>query len=232
MKALLPSYRATAVRIIRGRWFRGATIAVLVILLGLELYFFRERFAGLLSWPLLAVSLIAFAFVALWLRAPAFKRLIGEGKTNHKRSRMYWVLASVSVFILVIPVGVYLLKSLAPQPIQPVQQLSVIAISLSFSAISFALASIRTNKRQKRIELICVGQKFVLATILFILFAPFIDMIDKSLGGINVNTLDLLHPNSWFRGVAFYLAAVWFYGGVSLFFFGVIDMLRAFVSLH
>lgn len=79
--------------------------------------------------------------------------------------------------------------------------------------------------------MICVAQKFIGVTILFLVFIPLIYMVDALYGGIDINSVSLLDPMAWLRGISFWIAAPCFYGAVFLFLLGVSDLIFALADL-
>lgn len=210
--------------------YRWIIVPLLSLLLLFEIYSVRTILLALFRWATLGIILEFSLIIILW-RFPMFKKLIGEGK-QRKRSRFRLVLNWLSVLFLPL-FSLYYLKSLVPGQLSATEQLSIIAIALFFSGLSLAAASIKGVSSEKRLELVCVSQKFILVVVLFILFNPLINILDQPpLNGIDVNSFDWLDPVAWWRGISFWLAALCFYGGFILFLFGIADLVFLFADIH
>ena len=215
------------------------TIIVFSILLGLEIYWLRNNivsaFKNQINWVSLGAILEIILLIALWFAFPSFKKIFGEGKLK-KRRRLHLIVISLSIMIFLLPFVLLYINGLQIQPdqIPPVAQLSVIGISIGLAGITLTASRISNITPEKRLELICVSQKFITATVLFIFFVAAINMIDNALNGIDVNsfsTTNLSNITNWYRGILFYLSVPSFYVGLILFLVGLVDLVFAFLDL-
>jgi len=202
--------------------------AILALLSFIEVHKWRPT--GQFYWPVLMVALEVGVGILLWFKFPSLKRVIGEGKSK-KRPRYRYGVNLLLFFLFLAPFSIYVLESLQPKPLYDVVNLSIIGISLALAGLSFAASSISPMTAEKRVELICVAQKFIGVTILFLLFIPLIYMIDALYGGIDINAVSFLDPTAWLRGIFFWIAAPCFYGAVVLFLLGVSDLIFALSDL-
>ena len=214
-------------------WLRVPVTVLLALLLAVGIYYYRLQLGHLIRWPSLGVIIIVAILVVLWFKVPAFQKILGEGEAARKRSRFHLFVNTVILIAFIFPVSIYYITSLSTQQPQSLEQLSFIAVGLGFSAVSFGAASIPSITPASRNELVRVAKKFVLVTVLFILFVPLVKIFDfPPFKDIDVNSLVLSDINAWMRGVAFYLMALTFYGGELLFLFGITDLIRSFVDLR
>lgn len=216
----------------RNHRFQGIISIILALLLVAEIYYYRTQLKDLIRWPTLGIILIIALLAILWYRVPAFKKILGEGKSAKKRSRFQWFAYTGLLIIFLLPISIYYIDSLAIQRPQALEQLSFIAVGIAFSGISFGAASITGMTPESRIGLISVAKKFVLVTILFIFFVPLINIFNfPPFKDIDVNSINLGDPNAWLRGITFYLMSLCFYGGQFLFIFGITDLVHSFIDL-
>lgn len=209
------------------RQYLGPIGALLLFLLLLGIN--EWRLTGQFSWRFLMIFLEIGIGIFFWLRFPSLKKGIGEGKSK-PRSR-YRLLANLFLYFLFsIPFSIYVLKGLPTQPFSNVENLSIIGISLVLAGLSFAASSIPPITSRKRVEFICVAQKFIGVTILFLLFIPSISMVD-ALHGIDINSISLLDPAAWWRGIFFWISVPCFYGAIFLFLLGISDLVFALSDL-
>lgn len=214
-------------------WLRVPMTVLLALLLAFEIYYYRLQLGHMVKWPSLGVIIIVAILVVLWFKVPVFQQILGEGESARKRSRFHLFVNTVLLIAFIFPVSIYYIANLSTQQPQSLQQLSFIAVGLGFSAVSFGAASIPGITLASRNELVRVAKKFVLVTVLFILFVPWVKIFDfPPFKDIDVNSLVLSDINAWMRGLAFYLMVLTFYGGQLLFLFGVTDFIRSFVDLR
>jgi len=220
-------------------WLYSATVFTLLILLGLEIYWLRDDIVSVFqnqsNWASVVTVFEIILLAVLWTKFPKFKKVFGEGKSK-KRSRVHSGFIFFLAIIFLLPFTFLYVDGLQIQPdkVSLTTQLSVIAISSAFAAITLTASRISNITPNKRLELICVSQKFIMVTVLFIFFAAALNMIDTALNGINVNsfsTSNLVSPIDWYRGVLFYLSVPSFYGSIILFLVGLVDLVFAFFDL-
>lgn len=205
----------------------GLIGALLLFLLIVEIYKWLQT--GQFDWPALMLVLEICVGIFLWFRFPSLKKGIGEGKFK-ARPRSRHLVNLFFFLIFSVPFSIYVLKGLPTQPFSGVESLSMIGISLALAGLSFAASSIPSITSKKRIELVCVAQKFIAVTILSLLFIPAIYMVDI-LNGININSVSLLDAEAWWRGTFFWIAVPCFYGAIFLFFLGISDLIFSLADL-
>ena len=211
------------------RIIRAITVFVLALLLIAEVYYYRNQLADFVAWPTLTFTIIILLLLVVWYRLPMFRKMLGEDKSTIKRSKWQWITLICLAIVFIFPVSVYNLQNLSIKPSQPY----FVAISLIFTIISFGLMAIPRISLNSRKELICIGQKFAIVTIAYIVFIPLLNLLNQP----PLKTIDIYAaPNfgdavAWFRGIIFYLAALLFYGGEFLFSFGITDLLRTLIDL-
>jgi hypothetical protein len=214
----------------RNRWLKIAICVILGLGLVAEIYYYRTELKTLIQWPTIPIILMV-GIVMFLLRFSTFQGIVGENKTK-KRSGLRILFNFLLFIIFFIPVTIYYIGSLATKTLQPVEQISFIAIGLAFSGISFGAASISDITSRSKNELICAAKKFVLVTILFIIFIPLLNLLNQPLfKDINIYSIDLTDVEAWLRGITFYLTVFSFYGGELLFILGITDLIYAFINL-
>lgn len=214
--------------------FRLATTIIFLLLLGFEIYWLKDRiyevFERQVSWVSLGTLLGVILLVVLWIKSP-IKKIFGEGK-GIKRSSFHVTLNYVLISIFILPFELYFLKgSLYPEVNVYLSGLSIIGISITSAGLLLASARIPHITPNKRQELICVSQKFMMTAVFVILAVVSIFTIDKGLNGINVNSFAFGEPTDYYRGLLFWIAALCFHGGFILFIIGLSDLVFAFWDL-
>ena len=132
--------------------------------------------------------------------------------------------------ILLGPLVLYLLVK------QDVLQDRPPALDVGIVAIAAALGGLILNaglslKGPKRAETIRVAQKFIYSVILMVAFVPFMHLVGL-LDGDDVVSFEIDSLVAWVRWSVFWVAAASFYGSVSLFIFGLVDLAYALVGIE
>lgn len=202
-------------------------IALPMVLLVLEIQ--QWLHTGQFSWPYLVTMLEIGLITFSWYRYPLLRKLVGEDNLT-KRPRWRLILNWCLVVLLLIPFSFYLLTGELNQQVSPMAQFSIIVVAPVLGGLVLTAASNLEKTSEKRSSLMCVAQKFISATVLFILFVPFIYTVDL-FHGIDPNSFQWLDPIAWYRGIYFWLAVPCFYVGVVLFLFGIVDLVFVLVDL-
>lgn len=215
-------------------WFCLATALIILVILGLEIFWLKDDivsvFQSQVSWVSLGIILGLILMVALWVKTP-IKKIFGEGK-GIRRGRFHFTFNYILIFLFLLPFELYFLKgSLYPQVDDYLSGLGIIGASVTLSGISLASARISQITPTKRQELVCISQKFIMTAVFVILAIVSIFTIDKGLNGIDVNTFSMSDPTNYYRGLLFWIAAPCFHGGFILFIIGLSDLVFAFFDL-
>ena len=178
------------------------------------------------SWPGFWVAGVAGAIIILIRIFRAARQMVGE----HGMERSTWHLCvlGIAVVLLFAPLSIYILRGQPGVATTPISQFSVIAIASTLGGLILAAAA----RSQWRLEFVRVAQKFILSTVLFIVFIPSIFMVDGMLDGIDINSLEWMSPKAWIRTMYFLLAASCFFIGILLFLAGLVDLMFALSRLH
>lgn len=205
---------------------------IFAALLIIEIIYFRDALLGLFTLGSFGMLLEIALLLLSWYKWPYFKRVLGEGRTKN-RSRFRTIFNLLSLIVVFLPTSLYILKSLIPGQLPASANISLIALSLSLAGLSFSAISDKI-KVDDRIQLLCVAQKFILVVVLFIIFIPFIYLVDQPpFNGININSF-VWPPDtiSFTRGLLFWIATPCYYVGIILFWFGISDFLVTLANLN
>ena len=179
-----------------------------------------------LNWQTL-INLLFISLIVFISQQKKVQMFVGEYPGITTRSKRHSIINIILIIILIIPFSFYfLLGEVYSEQIQIsyISLPSILPIVSALGALVLTAAPKLANTPQTRIKLKGIAQKFILATILFLIFAPCLFMIDGPLGGIDINSLDS-DPISIFRGVLFWVFVTpSFYGGITLFIWGLLDL--------
>jgi hypothetical protein len=211
-------------------------------------------------WAILPMSL-EMAF--LWLKRDTIKRLIGEYRpqtepeveteddTEEDRPETekhnIWSLVKYDIpnlisrlllglilMLLFLAFTIYFLVGDEQyKTIPTVAQFSIVAVAPTLGGLILAAAAALKESDSRRLQLIRISQKFIVATVLFIIFVPSLVMVNV-LHGINVTSFsfsNLRDSTAWARGIYFWLAVPCFYSGLVLFLWGLRDLVHALMGL-
>ena len=85
-------------------------------------------------------------------------------------------------------------------------------------------------KGSKRKETIQVAQKFIAVVVLIIIFLPALHFVEL-MGSIDVNEFQPDSAEAWIRGFFFWIGAISFYAGISLFIVALVDLVYAMIDM-
>ena len=85
-------------------------------------------------------------------------------------------------------------------------------------------------KGSKRKETIQVAQKFIAVVVLMIIFLPALHFVEL-MGSIDVNEFQPDSAEAWVRGFFFWIGAISFYAGISLFIVALVDLVYAMIDM-
>jgi hypothetical protein len=144
-----------------------------------------------------------------------FRDLVGmEGEFTSS------VLARLQICMLgAALISLYLLLSGQNNVVPPVLQFSIIPITATLGGLVVAGANYSKINLERRIELLKVAQKLIVATIAFIFFASIYFLA----GDVKPNVTPLTQFE-WIKYILFWLATFLFYSGTTLFVIGIIDL--------
>jgi hypothetical protein len=218
---------ANATRRTVAYWIVSVCLAGLFLV---ELYFFRYSTPPV-TWATPVIVIELGLLILLWFRYPSIRKLIGAEKTTWSPN-----IGSIIQYILFLLVFtsfvIYSLVGQLNKSVPEVAQFSILTISPVLGGLVLAAASNYVKNPQKYSELIHVSQKFIMSTVLFIIFVPFSLMVEL-FGGINPDSLaaNLSDPAAWGRSIYFWLGAPCFYAGILLFLWGLKDLVLALVDI-
>lgn len=201
---------------------RNITLITSILLLLLFSEIIQWFDSNQFNWPYLWAVLEILLLIFIWNKYPILRKAVGEDNAPN-RPRWLWFLNIIIILIIFLPMSVYFLTKNIDTG-----QFSVLAIAPVLGGLVLAAASI-IKTSQKRSNLIRVAQKFISATILFIIFIPLMYMLSL-LGDIDVNSFQWNDISAWFRGIYFWLAVPCFFIGEVLFLFGITDLILVLVD--
>ncbi len=215
------------------RWYIPVITAVLFIAFILGFlwltYGLIEKTQVLVVVIFTVVILLIYEF-RRWLRkiiTPCLNIIGEEIKIPRSQSRFFF--KYVFVLFFTIPFVFYLLAG-GQEKTSSVLDFNIIVIAPTLGGLIFAGAGNRRIKNVARMELISVVKKFIVVTVLFIMFRSLAFTVDLT-GGIDVNIFDWTTMGI-FRGVSFWTAATFFYVGVFLFLLALVDLVLSLRHLH
>ena len=85
-------------------------------------------------------------------------------------------------------------------------------------------------KGSKRKETIQVAQKFIAVVVLMIIFLPALHFVEL-MGSIDVNEFQPDSAEAWVLGFFFWIGAISFYAGISLFIVALVDLVYAMIDM-
>lgn len=231
-----PTVKARVMKCL-GHYRSWIIMAIFLGLLGGEIYAFRHALFTTLMWSgLWSILVVMLEFALVWFKRGTVKKLIGEDKPEPReqnvRSRTEYFFSYFLFLLLLPPFTIYFLVGDMYKTIPAVAQFSIVAVAPTLGGLVLTAAS-ALEKSDKRLQLIRVSQKFIVATVLFIIFVPSLLIVDL-LHGINITsfTFSNLHdPVAWARGIYFWLAVPCFYGGTALFLWGLRDLVYVLMGL-
>jgi hypothetical protein len=122
-------------------------------------------------------------------------------------------------------ISVYLLLSGKNDIVPPVLQFSIIPVTATLGGLVIAGANI-SKVKERRIELIKVAQKLIVATIAFIFFASILFLA----GNIDPSVVPT-NQIGWTKYILFWAATFLFYIGTFLFVIGIVDLALGLMNL-
>lgn len=210
-------------------------VALFVVLLGGEIYAFRTAlFTTLIEWTgLWSILVVVIILAVVWLNRGTIKKLIGEDKPKPRKRGMAEYLLSEFLLMLLLPAfSIYFLVGDLYKTIPAVAQFSIVAVAPTLGGLVLTAASV-LPKSDKQLQLMRVSQKFIVATVLFIIFLPSFLIVDL-LQGINITSFtfsNFRYGQDWARGIYFWLAVPCFYGGTALFLWALRDLVYVLMGL-
>ena len=91
-------------------------------------------------------------------------------------------------------------------------------------------AGLALNTPKKK-EILQVAQKFIAVVVLMTISLPPLHFIDLLMGGINVDAFIFDSSEAWLRGLLFWIAAIAFCIGISLFIIALVDLVYAMIGI-
>lgn len=171
------------------------------------------------AYTVVIFSLVAFA---VYVR-PVWRRrlidIVGMDRRMASEFGWRWTLASFLGLIF----SFYFLLGGIQKSIPPVLQFTIVAVSSTLGGLVMTSANNQRIGYDRHDELIRVAQKFIVATILFLLTAALLFLIVELLGDVDPNVFDISLAGI-VRGICFWAMGFWFFTGTFLFSLGIIDL--------
>jgi len=209
------------------RQFLIATVATLLIALLVVIDWQTKEQFDLFSLIALTGTLVFFIVLVI---SQSFRRAIitiaGEDTELIKSSWRY-LLSIPITFIL----SWYILLSGKAIETPPVLQFNIIIVSSALGGLVLAAATIPKVRDIGYSELLSVAQKLIVATILFVLSACLLFLIDL-VGGIEPGSVELTSANWWVSNICFWLTVLCYFPGIALFSLGIIDLVTALTHMR
>lgn len=180
---------------------------------------------GQFGWP--PVILAVVVGTGTWFSLNRHVWQILSGFLARNRRFVRWFIFWLGWVFLFTPFSVHALIVIAGVRANPLAQFTMIAVAPVFGALALAAVP-RFNERQG--ELIHAAKMFILATVCFVIFQPLMYFIDL-MEAIEPNSIDLMSADAWVRGIYFWLAAFSFFGGITLFLAGLVDLVFSLVEI-
>ena len=76
-----------------------------------------------------------------------------------------------------------------------------------------------------------MAQKFIVVVILMIIFLPALHFVEL-MNGIDLDSFKPDSLEAWFRGFFFWVGAISFYVGISLFIIALVDLVYAMIGIE
>jgi hypothetical protein len=166
-------------------------------------------------------GLFALVFL-IYMSTKARKELndiLGEGgKVTSPLRFMFGLAIAIPIWFFV------LLFSKEHNTVPSTVEFNIITVSGLLGGLVIAAARSHNNNDPTYKELISIGQKFILAMILLILFAVGYFMQLQVTGEVDINQFEFSNQGIA-RGVSFWLMLPCFYGGTSIFALALVDLM-------
>jgi hypothetical protein len=143
-------------RFIRHNRLNKLIPAFLLILLLIEIVYLRGALSSLFTYGTLGATLEVLLITFLWFKWPLFKHILGEGR-GEKRSGFRLIFIILSFVIILLPLRLYMLKSLGPEQVPTVVNGGILALGLALAGLSLRVASIEI-KVNERVQFVCISQ--------------------------------------------------------------------------
>jgi len=212
---------------------RWLVFLVAIVLFTLYIVLYDIFIEGHFSWVRLVGSLEFGLLASGFVKYESWRSFIGEN-TDLKRSKVrYYVYFFGLLFILTtfaITVGLaelnQLLSDSENKTTISLAQFSILAIAPVLGGLVLTASGNYKEQEKNYIPLLAVAKKLIAATILFLICIPCFYMISL-LHGINAESIDwafLLHSDSLWRGVMYWVGVPCFFGALILFWWGILDL--------
>jgi quercetin dioxygenase-like cupin family protein len=142
-----------------------------------------------------------------------------EGKFNQRTSYGFAIGVFLSISFLIAGTAT---------PIPPLMQFQLVTVSATLGGLVIASSNFSSISKETRLELLKVGQQLVTAAVSFIFFVGLFVFVNLS--NIDPGTFEW----GWeaiIRGLIFWFAVFFFYGGASIFTIGIIDLVLVLKNL-
>jgi len=150
--------------------------------------------------------------------------LIGE-RPEMSRPLVHWIIFGLFFSVLMAPIAVFILKTEVVTPISD-SRFSILVVAPILGGLALAASPGFRDKPR----LIQVAQKFLIATVLFIIFLPSIEVVNSK-EDFDWQSFDI----GWeavILGFYFWLASLSFFLGIFLFFLGLVDLVFTLAGIR
>lgn len=180
---------------------------------------------GLLSIP---AGLLILVLAWLFITNSTVRKALGEDRKSRRTTIHWWT----NFLVLSLGLPAFTLYILIRQVIEAnaATQVSVTLIAPVLGGLALSAASGFGNKQESQQELLCVAQKFIMATIFLAMFFPLMFLVGEVLK-VDPLICEFTRTGA-IRALYFWCAATGFYGGIILFLFGLVDLVFALVGLR
>ena len=128
-----------------------------------------------------------------------------------------------------VPFALYLftgLDQLLERP--PALDVGVVTVAAALGGLVLNAGLNLTGSKRK--ETVQVAQKFIAVVILMIIFLPALHFVEL-MNGINLNSFKPDSIEAWGRAFFFWVSAISFYVGISLFIIALVDLVYAMIGI-
>lgn len=132
--------------------------------------------------------------------------------------------------LLFVPFALYFLVG-SNESLGLPQTLDVEIVIVAAALGGLVLNASLNLESSKRKETIRVAQKFIAVVILMIIFLPVLHVVEL-MKGIDLSSFEPDSMEAWVRGFFFWLGAISFYVGISLFIIALVDLVYAMIGLE
>lgn len=173
---------------------------------------------GRFYWSVIGVAILSVFLIYLTSKR-AIQKIIGEYPHSKRNKRVIIITWGLVVFLL-LPFTYLLIEQLAKTELD-IKGFAVFIIVPILFGYAVEISRIPTITQKTQAGVICVIKKLATSTVLFIIFFPLLNLINKL--RIDINSVPDFHLTSIINGIYAWSMIFCFYVGLILFIFSVID---------